>query len=198
MGLRTEGMILLVTGLALFLVTHSVRIVADAWRANMIARIGLRAWKVLYSLVSFAGFVMIAWGYGEARVGGTELWYGPAWLRYTAGFLMLLSFVLLAAANVPRNRIKAAIGHPMIASVAIWAFAHLLVNARVADLVLFGTFLVWSAIDFYSARRRERVAGTPVSAGTWVNTAMAPVFGIVIWALFAGYLHRWLIGVAVM
>ena len=191
-------MALLVIGLALFFATHSVRIVADPWRAKVIARIGLNGWKGLYSLVSLAGFVMIVWGYGQARVGGAELWYGPAWLRYAAGFLMLLSFVLLAAANVPRNRIKAAIGHPMIASIAIWSFAHLLVNARVTDLVLFGTFLVWSAIDFHSARRREHATEISAGTGSWTNTVVAVAVGIAIWALFVGYLHRWLIGVPVI
>lgn len=188
----------LIAGLMLFLAAHSVRIVAEGWRAAVIARIGPNAWKGLYSLVSLAGLVLLVWGYGRARVGAPELWNAPAWLHYPVIVFMLLSFVLMAAVYVPRNRIKTVVRHPMVASVKVWALAHLLVNARVADLVLFGAFLVWSVFDFRSARRRDRLAGTPTPAGTWTNAAVAAVIGLAVWMLFLVSLHSWLIGVPVI
>jgi len=190
-------MTLLITGLIVFLAAHSVRIFADAWRGAVIARIGPNAWKGLYSLVSLAGFVLLVWGYGQARVGAAELWSSPAWLYYPALLLMLLSFFLFAAAYVPRNRIKTIIGHPQVASVKLWAFAHLLTNARAADLVLFGAFLIWSIIDFRSARRRDQLAGTYASGGTWTNAGVAAVIGLAFWVLFLVYFHIWLIGVPI-
>ena len=60
-------MSVLILGLLLFLGAHSVRIVADGWRARTIARLGPGAWKGLYSLVSLAGFALIVWGWGLAR-----------------------------------------------------------------------------------------------------------------------------------
>ena len=41
----------LVLGLVLFLGVHSVRIVADGWRTQTLARMGEMPWKGLYSLV---------------------------------------------------------------------------------------------------------------------------------------------------
>ena len=43
-------MTLLILGLVLFLVTHSVRIVADGWRTRMIARIGQTPWKAIVAV----------------------------------------------------------------------------------------------------------------------------------------------------
>ena len=60
-------MIYLVLGLIVFLGVHSVRIVADDWRAAQIARIGEGKWKGIYSLLSLAGFVLMVWGFGQAR-----------------------------------------------------------------------------------------------------------------------------------
>lgn len=191
-------MTILITGLVVFLGAHSVRIVAEQWRARLISRVGLIAWKGFYALVSLAGFVLIIWGYGQARVGAGDLWDTPAWLHYSASALMLCSFVFLAAAYVPRNRIKTAVGHPMLAGVKLWALGHLLTNARAADLVLFGAFLGWAVLGFRSARRRDRAAGTSQPAGTWANAAVAVVIGTAVWVLFMGYLHAWLIGVSVV
>ena len=188
-------MIVLILGLLLFLGAHSVRIFADAWRSRQIARLGERKWKGLYSLVSGIGFVLIIWGYGLARAHPMLLWTPPVWLRHLAILLTVLAFILLAAAYVPRNRIKARVGHPMIAGVKLWAFAHLLANGTLAAVVLFGAFLVWAIAAFASARRRDRRAGTAYPPGTSARDALTVVVGLVAWALFAFLLHQWLIGV---
>ena len=151
-------MTLLILGLILFLAPHSVRIVADDWRSAQVARIGLPAWKGLYSVVSIVGLALIVWGYGMARTAPIEVWNPPVFTRHLASLFTLAAFVLLVAAYVPRNRIRAAIGHPMVAGVKLWAFAHLLANGTVADLLLFGSFLVWAIFDFRAARRRDRAA----------------------------------------
>ena len=52
-------MTLLIAGLLLFLGTHSLRIVADPWRARRIAQLGEGPWKGIYSVVSLAGFALI-------------------------------------------------------------------------------------------------------------------------------------------
>ena len=108
---------------------------------------------------------------------------------------MLPSFVLLVAAYVPRNHIKAAVGHPMYAGVKLWAFAHLLSNGRLADVILFGSFLVWAIAGFVAARRRDRRAGTVYPSGTVMYSALTMIAGFVLWAVFAFWAHRWLIGV---
>lgn len=185
----------LVIGLLLFLGTHSVRVFADDWRGAQIARRGENAYKGVYTLVSLAGLALIVWGYGQARAAPVELFNPPVWTRHAASLLTLISFVLIAAAYAPRNRIRAALGHPMVAGVKIWAFAHLIANGRLADLVLFGAFLAWAVIDFRSARRRDRLAARVIPAGTLSGDAIAVVAGLVAWFAFAFYLHGWLIGV---
>ena len=96
------------------------------------------------------------------------------------------------------NHIKAAIGHPMVAGVKIWAFAHLLSNGRLADVVLFGAFLVWAVLDFRSSRQRDKRSGTRYPAGSGSRTAITVVAGVIAWAVFAFVLHAMWIGVKPM
>ena len=185
----------LILGLVVFLGAHSIRIVADRWRATQLARLGEGAWKGLYSVTSVIGFVLIIWDYHSAQAQPIVVWSPPHWLRLVGALLTIPAFVLLAAAYVPGNRIKAAVGHPMVAGVKVWAFAHLLANGTLAAILLFGAFLVWAIADFRSARRRDRAAGTRYPAGTTARDAVTVIAGLVAWALFAFLLHRWLIGV---
>ncbi len=185
----------LVLGLVLFLGAHSVRIVADGWRGARIASMGEGRWKGIHSVVSLAGLVLIIWGYGRARTVPIELWQPPGWAGHLASPLTLVAFVLIIAAYVPRSRIRAVIGHPMLAGVALWALAHLLSNGRLADLLLFGAFLVWAIVDFRSSRRRDRIGGRVRQAGALANDLISVVGGVVAWFVFALYLHGPLIGV---
>lgn len=186
----------LVAGLIVFLGVHSLRIFAEPWRVRTIARIGGNAWKGVYSLISIAGFVFLVWGYGQARQQGVLLFDPPVFMRHITSLLMLLSFVLLAAAYVPGNHIKARLGHPMIIGVKVWAFAHLLANGRLSDVLLFGAFLAWAVADFIAARKRDRAAGTVYPPGDELRTVLTVVAGVVAWAVFVAGLHLWLIGVS--
>lgn len=188
-------MTFLVIGLILFLGVHSVRMVADGWRSRSIARIGLNPWKGVYALVSITGFVLLVWGYGQARHESAVLYSPPLFTHHVAGLLMLISLVLVAAAYVPRNHIKSALGHPMYAGIKVWAFAHLLSNGRAADVILFGAFLVWAIAGFIAARKRDRAAGTTYPAGDELRTVLTVIAGVGAWAVLVSGLHLWLIGV---
>jgi uncharacterized membrane protein len=81
----------------------------------------------------------------------------------------------------------------MILGVKSWAFGHLLANGTLADIVLFGSFLVWAIVDFAASRRRDRLAGTVYPSGTAGRDAIAIAIGVAAWAVFAFYLHeRWI------
>jgi len=188
-------MTILLLGLVIFLGVHSTRIVADGWRSAQIARIGPGPWKLGYTVLSLIGFYLLLWGYGAARQAPVVLWTPPVAMRHVAGLLTLIAFVLLAATYVPRNGIKARLHHPMVLSVKLWAFAHLLANGTLADVLLFGSFLAWSVLSFSAARRRDRAAGTRYPAGTMAGTLATVLVGGAAWALFAFRLHGWLIGV---
>jgi len=188
-------MSMLVIGLVVFLGAHSVRIFAEDWRSARVKAMGAGAWKGAYSLISIVGFVLIVWGYGESRAVPVELWQPPVWARHLATLLTVPAFVLLAAAYVPGTRIKAAVKHPMVLGVKLWAFAHLMANGRLADVILFGAFLLWSILDFRAARRRDRATGAVYEAGPVLRDAIAIAVGLVAWAVFAMYLHAAWIGV---
>ena len=185
----------LILGLLLFLGMHSTRIFAEGWRTQLIAQRGPGAWKGLYTVVSLVGFGLVVWGYGQARLAPQVLWASPLWTRHLAGLLMLGAMVLLAAAYVPRNGLKAKLHHPMVLAVKVWALAHLLANNTLADLLLFGSFLVWAALDFRSSRQRDRAGAVRYAGGTLAGTLVTVVLGVLLWAGLAFWAHLWLFGV---
>jgi uncharacterized membrane protein len=188
-------MTILILGLLLFLGVHSTRIFANDWRSAQLKRLGEGPWKGIYSLISLAGIALIVWGFSLARQQPVLLWSPPTAMRHVAVLLTLSAFVLLAAAYVPRNSIKSRLHHPMLLGVKTWAFAHLLANGGLADLVLFGAFLAWAIACYAAARKRDRAAGTQYAAGSAGATAATMLVGVVAWALFAFWLHGLLIGV---
>ncbi len=184
---------LLIAGLVVFLGLHSVRIVADDWRARQMARVGAGPWKGIYSLISIAGFVLLIWGFGEARLHPVPLYAPPPALRHANSLFTLIAFVLVAAAYVPRNHLKARLGHPMFAGVKVWALGHLLATGMLHDVVLFGAFLIWAVAGFAVSRRRDRLAAVSYPAGTVAGDVLTIAVGIAAWAAFAFLLHaRWI------
>ncbi|MFM2054068.1 MAG: hypothetical protein RL456_2105 [Pseudomonadota bacterium] len=186
---------MLIAGLLLFIGMHSVRIVAEDGRTAAIGRLGPMGWKGVYSVVSGLGLALIVAGYGASREQPVDLWMPPAAMRHVAALLTLPAFVLLVAAYVPGSRLKAWVRHPMLLGVKLWALAHLLANGRLADVVLFGTFLAWAVLAFRAARQRDRAAGNPplpLHAGRDVLTSLVSIFA---WIIFALWLHGPLIGV---
>ena len=200
-------MALLILGLVLFLGAHSTRIFAENWRQAVLERLGEKAYKGAYTLVSLVGFGLLIYGFDQVRWDSPVLWAPPVWAKHAAALLMLLSLILLACAHAPRNAIKAKLHHPMVLSVKVWALAHLLANPRVADLVLFGAFLLWSVLNFRAARKRDRLAAAfaqetgEASAVTAPEVSMAATWravgiGVVVWSILLSHGHVWLFGVS--
>ena len=186
---------LLIAGIVIFFGTHSVRVFADDWRTRQIAARGERSWKGLYSLASAVGIVALGWGYAQTLKAPVAVWSPPGWTHPITSALVLIAFVLFAAAYVPGTRIKAKIGHPMAAGVKTWAFAHLLSNGNLGDVLLFGAFFIWSIFAFAAARRRDRAAGITYPAGPVSSDIKAVAAGLVAWLVFGFWLHGWLFGV---
>jgi uncharacterized membrane protein len=185
----------LIAGLLLFLGSHSIGIAAPAWRDATMARLGLRGWKLLITLASIAGFVMLVYGYGLARADAPVLYAPPPAMRHVAALLMLPVFPLLLATYLP-GRIKSAVKHPMLTATKAWALAHLLVNGSVADVLLFGGFLVWAVADRIAVGRRQLERTLPGAPPSRWNDVVAIVGGLVLYVLFVGGLHQRWFGVA--
>jgi uncharacterized membrane protein len=189
-------MTLLISGLIIFLGIHSLNIVAPVQRRLLADRFGNGTWKLIYSVIALTGFVLIVQGYSASRTDPVWLWFPPTGLSHLVLLLTIPAFILLAAAYVPKNRIKAKLGHPMLAAVKIWAFSHLLANGSLADVFLFGSFLVWAIVGFVVLRKRDRLAGVVRVPGTGKADAVTVVAGLLAWLLFAFVLHTILIGVS--
>jgi uncharacterized membrane protein len=113
-------------------------------------------------------------------------------MRHLTWLLLLPVFSLLVATYAP-GRIRAATKHPMLLATMIWATGHLLANGTVADLLLFGSFLLWAVADRISFSWRTQ-RPLPELPATRANNLIAVVFGLGIYFGFLFGLHRWLIG----
>ncbi|MGI4815523.1 MAG: NnrU family protein [Janthinobacterium lividum] len=184
-----------VAGLILFFGSHSVSIVAPAWRDRQEAILGEGAWKGLYSVVSIVGLALMLYGYGMARRAPMVLYAPPAVLRHLALLLMLPVFPLLIAAYMP-GRIKALTRHPMLLAIQLWALAHVLANGTLNDVLLFGAFLGWAVIDRISVARRSGVRRVPGAPASPWNDAIAVVLGLGLYAFVLLWAHARVIGVA--
>jgi uncharacterized membrane protein len=186
-------MTVLLAGLVVFFTVHSISIVNDTWRNRMLARLGEGTWKGLYALVALAGLVLIVQGYGLARLDPVVLYTPPPWLRQVTALLLLPVFPLLFAAYLP-GRIRSVTRHPMLVATKLWALAHLLANGTLADLLLFGSFLVWAIADRISLKHRAP-RPVPAAPARRFNDVIAVVLGLALYAAFALWLHVRLIGV---
>lgn len=187
-------MFLLIVGLILFLGSHSTSIVNESWRDRMVVRMGEMPWQGLYSLIAIAGFVLIVWGYGQARLEPVILYNPPAWLKHVSALLLIPVFPLLLATNLP-GRIKSITKHPMLLATKIWALAHLLTNGALADVVLFGSFLIWAVADRISLKRRTP-RPVPELPASKFNDVIVVLGGLGLYLAFVLWWHAGLIGVA--
>ncbi len=193
-------MLVLILGLVLFLGMHAVTMKRD-FRARLIERFGAGGYRGLYSAVSLIGFLLLIYGYGLQRAAGyTVVWDPPVWTRHLALLLNLPIFILLAIGRRPSwllSRVK----HPMLLAVKIWATAHLLANGDLGSLLLFGGFLAWAVMARISVKRRPEeiaraAAMTDVAFGR--RDVIAIAAGLVLYVVFALWLHPLLIGVPVI
>ena len=185
----------LVLGLLIFLGVHSLGLLAPRWRLRTMERLGSGLWTGVFALASLLGLALVAWGFDAAREQPVMLWMPPDALRHVAATLTLLAFMLLAAAFVPGNHLKARLHHPLLLGVKTWAVAHLLVTGMLVHWVLFGSFLLWATLSYRVLRKRDRAAGLADTAGATGPTAVMLVLGVAAWAVFAFGLHGLLIGI---
>ncbi len=157
----------------------------------MIAWLGPRLYRAGFALDIVLALVLIVVGWRATPV---DTMYVPPLLGspIIAG-MMLLSFVLFAAANAPGN-IKRFLRHPMLTGMVVWAGAHLLANGETRSVILFGGLGAWAIVAMLSINRRdgawEKSAAVPFSRDLMTIVASAVLFAIVV------YFHEAVIGVS--
>ena len=82
----------------------------------------------------------------------------------------------------------------MLLATKLWAAAHLLANGTLADVVLFGSILLWVFADLLSLSKREprQIPGAPPAR---YNDLIALVVGFGLYIAFLFWLHEPLFGV---
>ena len=186
----------LILGIVVFLGAHSAK-AFPALRAGLISGFGDMGYKVLHSVVSLVGFVLLVWGFGQYRSGGLiPVWNPPEGMRHLTMTLMWFAFVALACMNPAPGRIRGWLRHPMLVAIKIWALAHLLVNGDLGGIVLVGSFLAWAVFDRILAKRRGDLGAARVASFTRAD-AMALIAGTIAYVAML-FLHPWLIGVQVL
>ncbi len=185
-------MLTLVLGLAIFLGTHSVRIVAPGFRDAQVTT-NERRWKGVYSLLSIVGLALIVWGWMLYRPEAPEIYVPPSWGPHVAWVLVLAAFVFVAAAYLPPGSIKHRLKHPMLVGIVLWAVGHLLANGDLASLLLFGAFFAYAIIDLIASVPR----GDPSPAVVQPRSDLIAIgIGVAAFAVFGYWLHGWLFGVS--
>lgn len=156
--------------MAAFLVIHIVP--SSALRGRIVGVIGEKGYLGLYSVVSLAGIVWVVMAFNAAEFSG-YLWYLPYMMNYISAVLILLAFVLfiggqtqsnptsvgqsVATTGDPARGFMRITRHPFLASVVMWALAHMLVRGDFNALIFFGGFLVLAAAGtrLIDAKRRR-------------------------------------------
>jgi len=191
------GLAVMVLGLAVFLGVHMLPAQREL-RARAIVSLGEGGYKIGYALVSLAGIVLIAWGFAHYRATGwIDVWDPPKALKHITVALMLPAVIFVVAAYI-RGHIYAALKHPMLAGVKLWAAAHLLANGDLGSIILFGSFLGWAVFDRISLKRRSDPGAPPIPVGGWGNDVIAGAVGIVAYLALAFAFHPVVIGVPVV
>jgi hypothetical protein len=192
---KSMGLGILVLGLVIFTANHLFVTLRGA-RAAAIARLGKGGYRVVFSLVSTVGLALIVWGYADYRAHGwIDVWSPPDFMRHITVLLVLISTILLVAVFVP-SHIKAWAKHPMLASVKLWAFGHLLSNGDLGSILLFGTFLGWAVYARIAAKWRTDDV-LPVAPAGWLNDVIVVALGLVVYLALGYAFHPMVIGVPV-
>ncbi len=142
---------LLIVGMVVFFGIHLLPSFVDT-RQVLVDKWGEASYKAAFSVISAIGFVCML--YGWQATPDVPVFNPPAISLPLSKLVMLLAFVLLVAAYVP-CRIRRWVGHPMIIAVLLWALVHVLANGDQASLLLFGSFLLFSVVNWILVVRRH-------------------------------------------
>ena len=162
-----------------------------ATRDRLIGKLGNGPYRGLFALDIVIAIVLIVIGYRSAAI--APVYVPPLYGSPIITGMMLLSFILLAAANAPGN-LKRFVRHPMLTGMAVWSGAHLLANGDQRSIILFGGLGAWAIVAMLTISLRdggwEKPNAVAYSRDLMTIVASAALFAIVL------YVHEAVIGVS--
>lgn len=186
-------MVMLSAGVLLWAVVHLIPGPGQTIRQRIIAAIGEKPYKGVFSIALLLGLALIIFGWRSTE---PQLVYlPPAWGGLAAVILMPVAVFLFGASHA-RTRVKRLIRHPQLSGVAAWSAAHLLANGDNRSLLLFGGLGLWALLEMVVINSRE---------GAWIRPEAPPVateirllaIAITVFAVLV-YLHPKFAGVAAL
>lgn len=184
---------ILILGVTLWATAHLFVVLGGQARAAWIARLGRGAYRGLFSLVIVAALVLMVIGWRAAPT--TVLWHPPMGLRHLTLGLMPLAVILFLASRMPTD-VKRVIRHPQLTAVKLWAVLHLLSNADVRSVILFGGMLAWAVAQVIVTNRRDGAWNRPAPQGA-LKTTISTGVALLVTALLA-WGHPWFAGMPLM
>lgn len=174
-------MMLLILGVLLWSGAHLFKRMAPGPRAALGA-----SGKGIIAVLLLVSIVLMVIGYGRAD--GAFFWGRHPALVGINNLLMLLAFYLFAVSGA-KTALARRIRHPMLASVKVWALAHILVNGDTPSFILFGGLLAWAVVQMIVINKSEEwVRPDPVPAKKEIS---AIVIAVVAYSLTVA-VHYWL------
>jgi len=184
---------LLIIGVVLWSALHLFPALLPETRGRLVEKLGNGPYRGMFALGILVTLVLIVFGWRNALV--EPIYVPPLYGSPVVTGMMLLSFILFAAANAPGNT-KRILRHPMLAGMAVWAGAHLLTNGDNRSLVLFGGLGVWAIVAMLAINLRdggwEKPAAVAYSRDLMTIVGAAAIFAIVL------YFHEAVIGVSAL
>lgn len=166
-------------------------------RTLLIAKLGLKGFKTLYSMVALATFLPLCVVYAANKHAGAGLEFLPdgAVVFWTVHVLMFLSMLFLVQAQFVPNPmttlaemsrlygkgprgIQRVTRHPMTTAVILLGLAHCLVNPFAGDWVFFGGFVVYGVLSALHQDRRTRATGPDEVRRFQEQTSLVPLAAI--------------------
>lgn len=157
-------MTLLILGLLLWSVVHFYNRAAPASRAALTERFGNGARGIIAGLILISVILMII---GYKRAPFTPIYDPPSWGVHLNNLLMFCAIALIGMGS-SKGRLRAALRHPMLIGVVVWACAHLLANGDVASVILFGGMAIWAIAEMLVINASE---------GPWQRPEAGPAKG---------------------
>jgi uncharacterized membrane protein len=190
------GLAILILGLLLFTGAH-VLVAMREQRAALIARAGEGSYKILISVLSVLGIILIGYGFARYRATGwVDIWYPPHRTYYVTQLLMWPACIFVVAAYI-RGNIWRQLKHPMLVGVKTWAVAHLISNGDLGSILLFGSFVLWAGYDRVTLKHRADAGAPAIPAGGARNDTIAIVVGTLLYLALGFIFHPLVIGRAV-